>query len=388
MERFVGQELRPRPHIAVLFIDQIGSFVVLTPLLRGLRERYPGCVVDYFSGERTRELEEASPLIDSRFSIYGNGEALRQLPAYLAEREALAGPYDLAINCESGPVTALVMAALKPRYVVGTCYEPELRGYLPQPLDGVDGLHAEVWCKPEVLTKYAGILRTQYIGEIFCKLARIETDFYRTEVPVAPPPPGLEVPPVLIATGGNRSAKLWPVEYWEEVIRWCESQGVQVGLLGAPPNQQTRYYKSAQDEQRLLERTSLVDLRGRLTLPQVAGALRRARACIAIDNGILHMSAAVGTPTIGLYGATPWVIWAPRVPHMRAMTPTIECRLCEEQRFQNEGCLLPEHRCMLSIRPERVMDALREALFARDSAEAVSRPDRYWPRTARKKEAA
>src|SRR5215212_11713307 len=93
---FQGEELGSRPHVAVLFRDQIGDFVVATPLLRGLRERYPDLVLDYFGGERTRELEEASRLVDARYSIYGPPDALARLPAYLAERRQAAGPYALA----------------------------------------------------------------------------------------------------------------------------------------------------------------------------------------------------------------------------------------------------------------------------------------------------
>src|SRR5581483_3889665 len=64
-----GEDLGPRPHVAVIFRDQIGDFLVATPLMRGLRERFPAIVLDYFGGERTRELEEASRLVDARYSL-------------------------------------------------------------------------------------------------------------------------------------------------------------------------------------------------------------------------------------------------------------------------------------------------------------------------------
>src|SRR5205823_7828304 len=103
MERFTDQALRHAPHVAVVFYDSIGDFVVATPLLRGLREKYPGCTLDYFGGERTRELEEASSLLDSRYSLFGAMGSFRELPAYVAARVAAAGPYDLAVNCEAHP---------------------------------------------------------------------------------------------------------------------------------------------------------------------------------------------------------------------------------------------------------------------------------------------
>ena len=46
----------------------------------------------------------------------------------------------------------------------------------------------------------------------------------------------------------------------------------------------------------------VTDLRGKTTLAQLAGALSQAKACIAVDSGGLHIAAAVGCPTVALFG--------------------------------------------------------------------------------------
>jgi heptosyltransferase III len=360
MERFTDQPLRPRPHLAVIFYDSIGDFVVATPLLRGLAEKYPGCTIDYLGGERTRELEEASPLLSARFSLFGAPGAFQRLPAQVAARVAAAGPYDLAVNCEAHPAARLATALLDPRYVVGPAYSEDLRGDLPHPGTRVDALHAETWNAPDLVARYADVLHSQYIGEILCRLARVDTDFDRTEVPIAEPDG--DVPDVLVATGANRSAKLWPPSFWREVVGWCAGQGLTVGLLGAATDQQARYYHSVGGEEWLLAETPLVDLRGRYSLPAVAGALRRARACVTIDNGIMHLAAAVGTPTVAIFGGSPWRLWSPRAANVQVLLPAEPCLRCEENRFRNEACLLPEQVCMLSVPPARVLAALETAL--------------------------
>jgi heptosyltransferase III len=360
MERFTDQALRPRPHLGVVFYDSIGDFVVATPLLRGLAEKYGDCVIDYFGGERTRELEEATPLVSDRFSLFGVPGAFRRLPDYIAARVSTAGPYDLVVNCEAHPAARLATALLDPEYVVGPAYTADLRGDLPHPTTRVDALHAEAWNAADLVARYADVLRTQYIGEILCRLARVDTAFERTEVPLADP--GGDVPEVVIATGANRSAKLWPPPFWQRVVDWCASQRLSIGLIGAAPAQQARYYHSVSVEDSLLANTPLVDLRGRYTLPAVAGALRRARACVTIDNGIMHLAAAVGTPTVAIFGGSPWRLWAPRSPRVQVLLPADPCLRCEENRFRNEACLLPEQVCMLSVRPARVLAALETAL--------------------------
>ncbi|MHB1417688.1 MAG: glycosyltransferase family 9 protein [Chloroflexota bacterium] len=360
MERFTGQPLRERPHLAVLFYDAVGDFVVVTPLLRGLREKYPGCAIDYFGGERSRQFEENCRLIDARFSVFGPGNALGRLTEFVARRVADAGPYDLVVNCDDHPALALIAAALAPRYVVGRCYDAELRSPLPEADDRVAALHAEAWASPTLLERFGDVLKSQFIGEILCRLAYVETDFARTEVPQEDPP--LAVPDVLISTGGRRAAKLWPAGHWRELIDWCDERGLTVGLLGDTPVRQRQQYHSAETEDLLLAETALVDLRGQLSLPQVAGALRRARACVTIDNGIMHLAGAVGAPTLALFGASPWRLWAPATPHLRVVLGEEPCSLCEENRFRNDACLREEHVCLESLRPATVASLLADIL--------------------------
>jgi ADP-heptose:LPS heptosyltransferase len=373
MERFDDQPLRKRPHLAVLFQDQLGDFVVATPLLRGLKEKYPGAVLDYFGGERTAELEAACPSIDARYSLFGQPGALRGLAGFLAEREAAAGPYDLAINLDFNPLTAVATHLIAPVYVVGRCLRADGRAELPLGDGKLDQLQAPAtfWASDSFLSTFSDVVQSNFIGEIFCRIARVETDYHRTEVPTAPPP--VPVPDVLIATGGSRTAKLWPTTSWKELILRCADAGFSVGLLGAAPKLQQAAYGSGDSEAELLHDTPLLDLRGTMTLPQVAGALAAARACVAIDNGIMHLASAVGTPTIAIFGASPWDLWAPRTPTLHLALPTVPCTLCRDHRYQNAHCLREQHVCMESITAEAVFDKLVAALQqARPLAKGVS----------------
>jgi ADP-heptose:LPS heptosyltransferase len=362
VERFDDQPLRARPHLAVLFADKLGGFVVATSLLRGLKEKYPGATLDYFGGERTAELEAASPLIDARFSLCGKPGALRDLPAFLAEREAAAGPYDLAVNLDFNPLNAVATTMLDPRYVVGRCFQPDGRRELPPGRSKVDRIQdpKTVWAGESFLAQFGDVVKTNYIGEIFCRVARVETDFATTEVPTAPPP--VAIPDVLIATGATRPAKLWPTGHWRALIDRCAEAGWSVGLLGAAPQLQSAAYGSGDADAALLRDTPLIDLRGTMTLPEVAGALAQARACVSIDAGVMHLANAVGVPTIAIFGASPWKLWVPSTPWLHLALPSEPCSLCRENRFLNDGCLRERHVCMESIAPDEVFRRLRASI--------------------------
>ena len=51
MQRYDGRDLGASPHIAILGSCKLGNFIVTIPMLRILRNKYPGAVIDFW-GER------------------------------------------------------------------------------------------------------------------------------------------------------------------------------------------------------------------------------------------------------------------------------------------------------------------------------------------------
>lgn len=374
MERFDDQPLGARPHIAVFASDKVGNFVVITPLLRGLRRKYPGCVVDFFGGEITRDFEEACPYIDARCSLYGGApdEFLGRLGGFLAERRAAAGPYALAINCdEFSELNVVVVTAVAPRFIAGGALTSDFRRRMPRRDDPYDRLLADDdWNGAGFVARHAPLVGSNYIGEIFCRLARLDdtdTDPFATEVSVAPPP--FATPDVLLHVTTTRSAKQWPVAGWAEVAQWCAARGLTVGLLGHRAEVERQLYNAGGDEEWLLANAPVVDLRGETRLTELAGAFARARAAVCVDAGPMHIAAAVGCPTVAVFGvddegdgASPLRLWAPRGPHVQlALSPT-KCRVCAVQRFRNRDCLVAGHPCLADLSPARVIAALERSL--------------------------
>ena len=54
-----------------------------------------------------------------------------------------------------------------------------------------------------------------------------------------------------------------------------------------------------------------IDLVGRLSLPEVAACLARCALFVGNDSGLMHLAAAAGAPTLGLFGPTPAEEYAP-----------------------------------------------------------------------------
>jgi hypothetical protein len=97
-----------------------------------------------------------------------------------------------------------------------------------------------------------------------------------------------------------------------------------------------------------------VDLRGRFTLRQAAAVLKRSRLFIGQEGGLMHLAAAVNTPSVIVYGG----FTDPSMngyPHTVALVEHPDCAPC----YPAFDC--PYGRqCMRSISVERVTAAVRE----------------------------
>ncbi len=367
IRRFQDQDLGPRPRIVVLGAPKLGNYVVLQPLLRGLRHKYPEARLTYVGSQRTLELERLNPWIDASLSLAEQGPAA--LPALAQWRRTLAGRgqdggVDLVINADGhSPHTAAWAQALAPRFVVGAAPIPP--GDHPLQALALD----PHWASPALVERYGGWIGSNSIRELHCRVAFVDTDFERVELPCEPAPPGL--PPVLIAVNGERAAKLWPLQNWLALLeRLRHEMGLAagaIGLIGGPPPAEPR---QAGDrlERALLARAGLRDLRGRLSLPALVGALARSRLCIAVDSGPLHLAAAAGCPTVALFGtdadgigASPRDLWAPRADHVWISRSQHRCNVCQQLRFENPTCPLEPHACMEGLPPEAVWPLVQRA---------------------------
>ena len=89
-------------------------------------------------------------------------------------------------------------------------------------------------------------------------------------------------------------------------------------------------------------------------------ALKLAQAAVSNDSGLVHVAAAIGTPTIGIFGPTsPWH-WAPLNPPAATIETVtdVPCRPCHKP-----VCRMIHHRCMRDIPADQVLQAVQRALM-------------------------
>ncbi len=125
---------------------------------------------------------------------------------------------------------------------------------------------------------------------------------------------------LVIAPTANFAGKEWPMEYYIAL-------GKQLLSEGGPCSDWRPVIISAAHERpravKLVEALSAyrpVDLtHGTLPLLSVYACMQRAQGFIGNDSGLMHMAAAAGIPTMGLFGITPAAIYGPYGLRTRAV---------------------------------------------------------------------
>jgi ADP-heptose:LPS heptosyltransferase len=109
----------------------------------------------------------------------------------------------------------------------------------------------------------------------------------------------------------NWVRKVWPADRFLTVARLLTGpggalEGARIAVLGGPGAQEKDMAAAV-----LAGLPGAIDLVGALDLPEAAAVLARCALFVGNDSGLMHLSAATGTPTIGLFGPTPAAEYAP-----------------------------------------------------------------------------
>ncbi|MCK7511191.1 MAG: glycosyltransferase family 9 protein [Desulfobacterales bacterium] len=79
------------------------------------------------------------------------------------------------------------------------------------------------------------------------------------------------------------------------------------------------------------------NLAGKTTLAELAGVLHLSRLHIGVDSAAPHIAAAVGTPTVTLYGPADWRYRAPPGERHRVVVSGMECAPCNQKGCEGLG---------------------------------------------------
>jgi len=162
-------------------------------------------------------------------------------------------------------------------------------------------------------------------------------------------------PIVALAPGAVGRGKRWSTRNYAELARRLAGAGIFVWVLGGPNETPLAREIVAAGGARVRDLTG-TDLRDAII------ALAAVDAAVSNDSGLMHVAAAIGTPTVALFGPTSPRLAGPLNPLAAVIEPPADrrCPRCGRLPCDNVW-----HRDVDEISPDRILDAVKATLASK-----------------------
>ncbi len=332
--------------ILVRATNWVGDAVMSLPALRALRGRFPRARISILAKPWVGDLYAREPFCDEMIAYTARdvGSKIK------ASRELAARKFDCAILLQNAFDAAAVawMARIPER--IG--YARDGRGLLLTKAIAVP--------KPGEIPEHERFYYLELLRRAGIIDAMPQSEAIRLEGAGAAKAAGLgrfaklgfEGPVIGVSPGAAYgSAKRWlPERFAEAATRLAKELDASVAIFGSDAEREV----CAEVAGRVNARVR--NFAGETTLAEFIELAAACRVYLTNDSGPMHISSALGVPTVAVFGATNDVTTGPTGPLARVVRHTVECSPCMKRE-----CPI-DHRCMTRVEAGQVAEAALELL--------------------------
>lgn len=286
------------PRSALIIVTRrIGDVLLATPVMRSLRQAWPDAALDALVFEGTEGVIAAHPDVRQILTI-------PQRPGFFQHARFISRMlrrYDLALSLVPGDRPTLYAFAAGRRrlgLLLPTRKEAWKRRLLHQ------------WVPFDDLTTHTVRMHLAVVAALgITPRPEVTVSWSASdESQVAALLGGSSSPPLAVLHPYPKfNYKMWQRAGWADVARWLHARGYRIALTGSADPAEVSYTAAVAADMP----AGTLNLVGRLTLGAAGCLLSRAAVYLGPDTALTHMAAALGTPTVALYGPTNPVKWGP-----------------------------------------------------------------------------
>ncbi len=334
--------------ILVVRMSSVGDIVLTEPVIAALRSAYPSARIGFVVKRKYVDLVASNPAVDTVHSLEDSSlSALRRLC-----REVRAEDYsavvDLHRNTRSLILTVCSRAPLATAYRKRE-FKDSLRVRFGRRSFRVSRMLVERYL--DALAPLG--LRPEYRKPLF-HLSPADIEWAGRHLDGLGLVPGAYA---VVVPGALWPTKRWPPERFAAVSRTLVAEfDLRVLLLGSP------------SERRLCDEIAgdagagVLVAAGETELGQMAAIIDSARVFVGNDSGPMHIAAALGTPTVAIFGPTDPGQFD--FENHEVVYADLECSACSF--YGTDTCKLDHWECMQSLSSELVLAAARRLLKTTD----------------------
>ena len=332
--------------VLLVRLRSIGDTVLATPSVFALKRFLPHAQVDILVEDWVAPLLTNHPFVDNVIVLERGGVVARTRAA----RELRAERYDVVYNLHGGTTATFLTRATGARHRVGykTYQYAKLHNELaPSPL--------LLWGQQKAHSVEQQLALLGWTGVPV-------TDRPRTQLGISPA--AVEAVNQRLAAAGLADRKIalihpaaafetkrWPVENFARVAEFVADRGFAPVAIAAA--------HEAQIIDDLLGEASVKIVSFDLSLPEVTALAARSQLFVGNDSGIAHIAAAVGTPSVVIFGSSNVANWQPwNRAAAEVVFEEMPCQPCHGYFCEK----FPQPECILRVSAPRVLAAIERCL--------------------------
>lgn len=163
-------------------------------------------------------------------------------------------------------------------------------------------------------------------------------------------------PTIAFLHGTTWASKHLPNQYWRDLLILAAAAGYQVKLPwgNAHEKERAEWIAEAHSNAQVLAKSNLLEL---------AGILRTCSGAIAVDTGLGHLAAALGLPTVSVYGATNAKLTGAVGEHQQHLQSTYPCSPCLLKQCDKLSTQVLQPPCYSELAPATIWNKLHQQLI-------------------------
>ncbi len=362
--------------ILVVAPTWVGDFVMATPALRAIRDRFPQARISILAEPNLRELIRGGPWADD--VVQWPAKAVRS-PLHRVYRDFAwdlrRRRYDLAVLLPNSFRAALIAWWARAEKRIG--YDRDRRGWLlthgvpvknRRGAGSVDFGHRDAPKLPVPPSRFIPMPIVEYYGDlaeaIGCERPDHRLELFTTaecdaSVAVRLETIGLaERQPLVVLSPGAKfgASKCWPTDRFAATAdRLVESEGAGVLITCGPGEEPI-----ARAIQEAMSQPAVVLDNPGLSLGELKSLIRRCDLLLCNDAGPRHFAKAFNVPVVTVFGPTHPEWTDTDYPHERIVRINVDCGPC-----QQKACPLGHLECMTGVTVDMVTAAATELIHQR-----------------------
>ncbi|BDU49843.1 lipopolysaccharide heptosyltransferase II [Haliovirga abyssi] len=331
--------------ILIIHTAFIGDIVLSTPLIKKIKQKYNNSEIYYLTTTVGGEIVKNNPMLKGVivYDKKGKDKGLKGLIKII--RDIKNYNFDIAIIPHRYLRSTLIafLAGIKERIGYSNS---EGKLFLTKKIEYVKSVHEVKRLlnlielsdfKDDKIELYPGKEDIKKVDEIWGKF---ELDNQKI---------------VVIAPGSKWFTKMWPIEYYNLLLKKLEKLNIKVLLIGG----------KEEEKLNIIETSNTVNLIGKTKLLELVEIFKRSTVLVSNDSSPLHIAAATDIYIIAIFGATtkelgfyPWT-----KNYTIIENSNLDCRPCGLH--GGNECKEGHFKCMKDISPDEVYDEIVERLERR-----------------------